>query len=377
MKDQGPKRKDRPKYGLLPTAEFGKPSPHVGIGAADFPSLRILPLFRLRAFAPLREIHPGGSTLELTALRKDLRASTAEGTATSVMVGIGETYLPAFVLALSANQLACGLVSTVPLLAGAVLQLVSPRMVRREGAYRRWVVCCAAIQAGGVRALAGRRPAGASFPWWPGVRPGDRLLGGRHGLRGGVERLGGDAGAAAAASPLFRPPRPGQPMGRDGRFRRRRPGVAGGWPAAAAPCGPLPCCSWWRPPPASSRPALLRRQREPQPPGKPAPPAAAGKADDLAGPRHQRPGAGLLAAQPGRGAGGRALFHALHVGAPGPGLLPLRGAGLRRLAGPDRAAAGLGPGGRARTGRNGCCGSAPSASSPCPPCGSCRGRSPC
>ena len=63
------------------------------------------------------------------------------------MVGIGETYLPAFVLAISANQLACGLVSTVPLLAGAVLQLVSPRMVRGTGSYRRWVVCCAAIQA--------------------------------------------------------------------------------------------------------------------------------------------------------------------------------------------------------------------------------------
>ena len=63
------------------------------------------------------------------------------------MVGIGETYLPAFVLALSASHLASGLVLTVPLLAGAILQLVSPRMVRRDGAYRRWVVCCAAMQA--------------------------------------------------------------------------------------------------------------------------------------------------------------------------------------------------------------------------------------
>ena len=62
-------------------------------------------------------------------------------------VGIGETYLPAFVLALSGSQLACGLVSTLPLLAGAVLQLVSPWVVQRLGAYRRWVVCCAAIQA--------------------------------------------------------------------------------------------------------------------------------------------------------------------------------------------------------------------------------------
>lgn len=80
-------------------------------------------------------------------LREDLRAITADGAAASVMVGIGETYLPAFVLALSASQVASGLVATVPMLAGAVLQLVSPAMVRRFASYRRWVVLCAWIQA--------------------------------------------------------------------------------------------------------------------------------------------------------------------------------------------------------------------------------------
>jgi MFS family permease len=63
------------------------------------------------------------------------------------MVGIGETYLPAFVLALSASQLACGLVATVPMLAGAVLQLVSPHAVRWLRSYRLWVVGCAVLQA--------------------------------------------------------------------------------------------------------------------------------------------------------------------------------------------------------------------------------------
>ena len=80
-------------------------------------------------------------------LREDLRAITADGAAASVMVGIGETYLPAFVLTLSASQVASGLVATVPMLAGAVLQLVSPAVVRRLGSYRRWVVVCAFIQA--------------------------------------------------------------------------------------------------------------------------------------------------------------------------------------------------------------------------------------
>ena len=82
-----------------------------------------------------------------SVLRKDLRNSTAEGMAASVMVGIGETYLPVFVLALSGSQLACGLVTTVPLVIGAVLQLASPWLMRKCGSYRRWVSLCAFIQA--------------------------------------------------------------------------------------------------------------------------------------------------------------------------------------------------------------------------------------
>ena len=82
----------------------------------------------------------------MSGLRKDLRAITAEGAAASVMVGIGENYLPAFVLALTSSPLACGLVATVPLVAGALLQLVSPYAVRRLRSYRRWVVICAVLQ---------------------------------------------------------------------------------------------------------------------------------------------------------------------------------------------------------------------------------------
>ena len=63
------------------------------------------------------------------------------------MVGLGETYLPAFVLALGLGQVASGLVTTIPLLFGAILQLVSPRAVRRLQSHRRWVVACAVCQA--------------------------------------------------------------------------------------------------------------------------------------------------------------------------------------------------------------------------------------
>jgi MFS family permease len=72
---------------------------------------------------------------------------TADGVAASVMVGIGETYLPAFVLAISSSQVACGLVSTVPMVLGAVLQLCAPMAIRQLGSYRRWVVLAAVAQA--------------------------------------------------------------------------------------------------------------------------------------------------------------------------------------------------------------------------------------
>jgi MFS family permease len=83
----------------------------------------------------------------LSTLKNDLQAITADATACNVMVGIGETYLPAFVLALTGSQLACGLTSTVPLLLGAVLQLFTPFVIRKLHSYRRWVVVCAVVQA--------------------------------------------------------------------------------------------------------------------------------------------------------------------------------------------------------------------------------------
>lgn len=70
-----------------------------------------------------------------------------DAAAGNVMVGIGENYFPAFVLALTASHLASGLVQTVPLMVGAVLQLAAPALLRRFGSYRRWIVLCITIQA--------------------------------------------------------------------------------------------------------------------------------------------------------------------------------------------------------------------------------------
>lgn len=70
-----------------------------------------------------------------------------DGASFSVMVGIGETYLPAFALAAGLGEVAAGLVATVPLVAGAVLQLISPAAIRWLNSHKWWVVSCAACQA--------------------------------------------------------------------------------------------------------------------------------------------------------------------------------------------------------------------------------------
>jgi MFS family permease len=73
--------------------------------------------------------------------------TTADVAAYSLMVGFGETYLPAFALALGLGPVAAGLTATVPVLVGAVLQLVTPAAVARLGSNRGWVVACTAVQA--------------------------------------------------------------------------------------------------------------------------------------------------------------------------------------------------------------------------------------
>lgn len=75
-----------------------------------------------------------------------MRASVADGAAFSLAVGLGEAYLPAFALAVGLGEITAGLVATVPLFVGAIVQLISPWGVRTLGTYRRWVMACATIQ---------------------------------------------------------------------------------------------------------------------------------------------------------------------------------------------------------------------------------------
>ena len=66
-------------------------------------------------------------------LKRNLRLSIGDATLYGVMVGGGESYLQAFVLAVGLNEVFAGLVATLPVMVGSLLQLVSPRAVRLLG----------------------------------------------------------------------------------------------------------------------------------------------------------------------------------------------------------------------------------------------------
>ena len=80
-------------------------------------------------------------------LKRDLRLSIGDGSAYGVMIGAGETYLQAFVLAIGMGEVFAALIATLPQLIGSLLQLMSPRGVRILGSHKWWVVGCAALQA--------------------------------------------------------------------------------------------------------------------------------------------------------------------------------------------------------------------------------------
>jgi MFS family permease len=80
------------------------------------------------------------------SLRRDLLVSTVDAVAYSVMVGCGESYFPAFALALGLGPVASGMVASLPILVGAVVQLAAPLATARVGSHRRWVIACTTVQ---------------------------------------------------------------------------------------------------------------------------------------------------------------------------------------------------------------------------------------
>ncbi len=96
---------------------------------------------------------------ESPARAGDQAAILVDGAFFSLMVGLGETYLPAFALALGASQMpsgleiTTGLLAAIPLFLGAIVQLVTPYAVQRLASHRRWVVAAVGCQAGSLLLL--------------------------------------------------------------------------------------------------------------------------------------------------------------------------------------------------------------------------------
>ncbi len=89
---------------------------------------------------------PAANASSGASLRGNLRCMTGDGFFHALMQGMGETYLPAFVLLMGMGEVAAGMIASVPMLAGALLQLLTPWGVGRLGSHKRWVVTCASIQ---------------------------------------------------------------------------------------------------------------------------------------------------------------------------------------------------------------------------------------
>ena len=121
------------------------------------PSDPAVPAFRPAASLPIAAPEPN--------LRRDLAACTGDGLTYSYMVGVGETYLAAFVLALGMQEVTSGLVTAIPPLVGGVVQLVATAGVNRLGSPRKWVMICASTQAASLVPLVVGAIVGSMPPW--------------------------------------------------------------------------------------------------------------------------------------------------------------------------------------------------------------------
>lgn len=79
--------------------------------------------------------------------RLSLRYSMIDAFFFSLMVGAGETYLPAYALSVGMSEWLTGLFATAPLIVGALIQLISPWGLGRVQSVKRWVAGSAFVQA--------------------------------------------------------------------------------------------------------------------------------------------------------------------------------------------------------------------------------------
>ncbi|MBY0371920.1 MFS transporter [bacterium] len=101
-------------------------------------------------------------------LRGNMRLSIKEGSGFSLMVGVGETYLPAFLLWMGLGSVFSGWITTLPIMAGSLVQLFAPYFLQKMGSYKRWVLFSTSLQGLAflplvIAAITGKLPAWLPF----------------------------------------------------------------------------------------------------------------------------------------------------------------------------------------------------------------------
>ncbi len=83
----------------------------------------------------------------MAPIQRSLRLSLFDSFLYALMVGAGESYLPAYVLSLGMSEWLAGLIATLPLLSGAFLQILSQEALRTFKNHKIWVGTLAFLQA--------------------------------------------------------------------------------------------------------------------------------------------------------------------------------------------------------------------------------------
>lgn len=78
---------------------------------------------------------------------RSLKLSLIDAFLYSLMVGVGETYLPAYVLSIGLGEIYAGLLASLPILSGAVLQLLAPKGLEALRSTKYWIVLSTFLQA--------------------------------------------------------------------------------------------------------------------------------------------------------------------------------------------------------------------------------------
>ncbi len=77
---------------------------------------------------------------------KSIRLSLIDALLYSLMVGAGESYLPAYALSLGLGDVAAGILTSLPLVSGAFIQLFTPKWIQKIGNPKSWIVATVIVQ---------------------------------------------------------------------------------------------------------------------------------------------------------------------------------------------------------------------------------------